>query len=171
MNPRSWFVCGAVLAALGVLNGAYAAHGLADALVERYEALELDAMQLIPTRLQQYETGVRYQMYHALGLMLLGIIAVRRPSPLWMLAGFGFIAGIHIFSGMLYILVLTNQTKLGMFVPIGGVSFVVGWLALACGSWGCLNETTAAALPDRTGPTEHATVDLAKTVELNADKL
>jgi len=136
MPPRSWFVCGAMLAALAVVNGAFAAHGLEKRLVEMHE----DDPETAFDRLAQYETGVRYQMYHAVGLMLLGVVGVRRATPLWALAGFGFVAGILIFSGMLYILVLFEMPKLGAVVPIGGVSFIVGWLALAAGAYGALKE-------------------------------
>ncbi len=130
MHPRSWFVCGAVLAALAVLNGAFAAHGLEQRLAAMHEEQD-DPEKVIDRRLEQYQTGVEYQMYHAIGLMVLGLVAGRKPSPLWALAGFGFIAGVFIFSGMLYMLVLFEEPKLGAAVPIGGVSFIVGWLALA----------------------------------------
>jgi uncharacterized membrane protein YgdD (TMEM256/DUF423 family) len=138
MFARSWFVVGALLAALGVANGAFAAHGLERQLLEIYE----ETPELIGLRLQQYETGVRYQMYHSLGLMLLGVVAVRRPTPLWHLAGFGFVAGCILFSGMLYILALTDTPRLGAIVPIGGVSFIVGWLSLAAGAFTALKEET-----------------------------
>jgi len=141
MFARSWFVFGGLLAALGVANGAFAAHGLAKQLLIVYE----EAPDLIGPRMAQYETGVRYQMYHALGLMLLGVVAVRRPTPLWHLAGFGFVAGCILFSGMLYILALTDMPKLGAIVPIGGVSFIVGWLALAAGAFTTLNEDPVSA--------------------------
>lgn len=129
MKPYLWFVCGAVLAALGVANGAFAAHGLEARLLSLY-----DDHSLVPARLAQYETGVRYQMYHALGLVVVGLAAARKNSPLWMLAGFCFLLGIIVFSGLLYLLVVTNNTQLGRIVPIGGVAFIVGWLALAAGA-------------------------------------
>lgn len=139
MFARSWFVVGALLAALGVANGAFSAHGLEKKLIAVYE----ESPELIDLRMAQYETGVRYQMYHALGLMLLGAIAVRRSTPLWHLAGFGFVAGCVLFSGMLYVLVLTDFTKLGAVVPLGGVSFIVGWGALAGGAFVALKEDRA----------------------------
>ena len=136
MHARTWFVCGAVLAALAVVNGAFAAHGLEQRLVAMHEDQPERAFQ----RLEQYRTGVEYQIYHAFGLMLLGLVSVRKATPLWALAGFGFIAGIFIFSGMLDMLVLFDQPKLGAAVPIGGVSFIVGWLALAAGAFTALRE-------------------------------
>lgn len=136
MFARSWFVFGGLLAALGVANGAFSAHGLEKQLRIVYE----ETPELIGPRMAQYETGVRYQIYHAVGLMLLGTVAFRRPTPLWHLAGFGFVAGCILFSGMLYILALTDTPKLGAIVPIGGVSFIVGWLALAAGGFMMLKE-------------------------------
>lgn len=141
MFARSWFVFGALLAALGVANGAFSAHGLEKQLIAIYE----ESPELIGPRMQQYETGVRYQMYHALGLMLLGVVAVRRPTPLWHLAGFGFVAGCILFSGMLYILALTDTPRLGAIVPIGGASFIIGWLALAGGAFAALKDDSISA--------------------------
>lgn len=134
MNPRLWFICGAVLAALGVGNGAFAAHGLEDRLKKSYtdEAV-------LARRIEQYETGVRYQMYHSAGMLIVGLTAARRKSKMLDFAGFSFLAGIILFSGVLYLLVATNNTKLGMIVPIGGVAFVVGWLALAAGGKAALS--------------------------------
>ena len=139
MNPRTWFVCGAVLAGLAVVNGAFAAHGLEKRLATMHEDND-DGPQLIEKRLKDYDTGVRYQMYHAIGLMFLGIVATRKATPLWALAGFGFLAGTMIFSGLLYMLVLFEQPKLGATVPIGGVAFIVGWIALAVGAATALRE-------------------------------
>lgn len=127
-----------MLAGLAVVNGAFSAHGLEARLVAMHDEIN---PELIDKRLKDYETGVRYQMYHALGLMLLGLVAARKPTPLWHLAGFGFIAGIFIFSGLLYMLVLFEQPKLGAAVPIGGVSFIVGWLALAAGAATAFRES------------------------------
>ena len=139
MDPRVWFVCGALLAGLGVVNGAFAAHGLE----KRLDAVYGDDVELLDSRLAQYETGVRYQMYHAFGLMVVGLVGVRKPSPLWGLAGFCFLAGVMVFSGLLYVLVSWNQPKLGMIVPVGGVSFIIGWVALAAGGYGALREPDA----------------------------
>lgn len=140
MNPRLWFICGAVLAALGVGNGAFAAHGLEDRLKKSYtdEAV-------LARRIEQYETGVRYQMYHSAGMLIVGLTAARRKSKMLDVAGFSFLAGIILFSGVLYLLVATNNTKLGMIVPIGGVAFVVGWLALAAGGKAALSAAVDVA--------------------------
>jgi uncharacterized membrane protein YgdD (TMEM256/DUF423 family) len=77
-----------------------------------------------------FETGVRYQMYHALGLLVVGILAARRPSRSLHLAGLSFTAGTLVFSGCLYALVLTGQRWLGAIVPLGGLLLILGWTSL-----------------------------------------
>jgi uncharacterized membrane protein YgdD (TMEM256/DUF423 family) len=77
-----------------------------------------------------FETAARYQMYHALALIGLGLLYDRLHSPLLALAGGSFLAGIVIFSGSLYLLTLTGNRWLGAITPIGGVAFLAGWLLL-----------------------------------------
>jgi len=109
---------GAALALLAVLSGAFAAHGLKTIL---------DAQQLA-----LFETAARYQMYHALALLVVGILAsVRQFSEsLLKLAAFAFILGIFLFCGSLYALALSGITWLGAITPLGGTAFLAGWLAL-----------------------------------------
>jgi uncharacterized membrane protein YgdD (TMEM256/DUF423 family) len=78
-----------------------------------------------------FETGVRYQMYHALALLAVGLLLPRVDGRAMIVAGWSFIAGIFIFSGSLYALALTGVTTLGAITPIGGLAFLAGWLALA----------------------------------------
>ena len=106
---------GAVLAAVAVALGAFAAHGMKG----RYE----------PAALATFETAVRYQMYHALALVACGALAQRgvRCGA----ATAAFVAGIVLFSGSLYALVWLDAKWLGAVTPAGGVAFVLGWLALA----------------------------------------
>lgn len=114
-----WALCsGAALALLAVLSGAFAAHGLKTIL---------DAQQLA-----LFETAARYQMYHALALLVVGILAsVRQFSEsLLKLAAFAFILGIFLFCGSLYALALSGITWLGAITPLGGTAFLAGWLAL-----------------------------------------
>ncbi|MBL9091480.1 MAG: DUF423 domain-containing protein [Planctomycetaceae bacterium] len=150
VKPHQWFVLGAWLAALAVVNGAFAAHGLEKRLLVIYQNVPLEDIPnadfegLIAKRLHDYETGARYQMYHALGLMLLGAVAARRQTICGTLAGLAFFLGILLFSGMLYALVLTNRTMLGAIVPIGGVSFIVGWVALSFAGMKALREEPTA---------------------------
>ena len=110
MNPILWARLGAVLMLLAVGLGAFGAHALKS--------------RLTPDMLAVFETGVRYHIYHALGLLALA--AVRGPDK----AGWCFVAGIVLFSGSLYLLALTGERRLGMITPIGGVLFLVGWLCL-----------------------------------------
>jgi uncharacterized membrane protein YgdD (TMEM256/DUF423 family) len=118
-NGRRILAAGAIFALLAVLLGAFAAHGLKSTL---------DAY-----RLGIFETAARYQMYHAFALLIAGAIASRPGySPRWLRAAalaFGF--GILLFSGSLYALALTGIGWLGAVTPLGGVAFVLGWLALA----------------------------------------
>lgn len=108
----------AVNGAIAVSVGAYAAHG-ADA------ALGVAAAELL-------RTGARYQMWHALALLGLAVLARGGDAgPALAAAGWAFLAGIVLFSGGLYALALTWASGLAAVVPVGGVSFVVGWIALA----------------------------------------
>ncbi|MGC3970129.1 MAG: DUF423 domain-containing protein [Pirellulales bacterium] len=144
------------MAALGVVNGAFAAHGLRDRLPELYknvgeEALgDGDFLDLVEKRLDNYDTGVRYQMYNSIGLCLVGLVATRKASRWWTVAGFCLFLGIILFSGMLYALVLTNMTKLGAIVPIGGGAAILGWIALGCGCLGGFDSPTSPNIPTAT---------------------
>jgi uncharacterized membrane protein YgdD (TMEM256/DUF423 family) len=104
-------------ALMSVVLGAFAAHGLKSKLSE--------------TLLNTFQTGVQYQMYHSLALILLVILYRQMPqSLLFYSAGFMF-AGIILFSGSLYMLALTQIKWFGPITPIGGVCFIVGWALLA----------------------------------------
>ena len=109
---------GAALALLAVLSGAFAAHGL---------KTMLDAQQLA-----LFETAARYQMYHALALLVVGILASLQQfsRSLLKLAAFAFILGIFLFCGSLYVLALSGITWLGAITPLGGTAFLAGWLAM-----------------------------------------
>jgi uncharacterized membrane protein YgdD (TMEM256/DUF423 family) len=103
-------------AMISVVLGAFAAHGLKSKLSE--------------TLLNTFQTGVQYQMYHSLALILLAILYRQVPqSLLFYSAGFMF-AGIILFSGSLYMLALTQLKWFGPITPIGGVCFIVGWALL-----------------------------------------
>lgn len=114
-----FIVAGAVNAAIAVMLGAFGAHGLKDKLSERYLAI--------------WETAVQYQMFHALGLLAIGILAsssIWGASPQLNWAGYLLLAGIIIFSGSLYALSLSGVGVLGAITPIGGVLFIAGWILL-----------------------------------------
>ena len=111
---------GAGLAGVAVAAGAFGAHLLAG--------------RLGPTDLQVYETGARYQMYHALALLLVGRLLSRRPSSLLRAGGWLFVIGIVLFSGSLYALAFTRQRAFGALTPLGGAAFLAGWLCVAVSS-------------------------------------
>jgi uncharacterized membrane protein YgdD (TMEM256/DUF423 family) len=114
---RLFATLGALSGAIGVAAGAFGAH----ALRERLE----------PRMLEVFETGARYQMYHALGLLAVAWMASQIPGRLPAISGWGFIAGTLLFSGSLYAMALTGVRALGAITPLGGVAFIVGWVALA----------------------------------------
>jgi uncharacterized membrane protein YgdD (TMEM256/DUF423 family) len=123
---RYWLMIGAVLGFLGVALGAFGAHGL-----ERvFQSWDLNPAEFAK-RMQNWEVAVRYQMYHALALLAVGLLAERKKSRWLTWAGVAFCLGVLVFSGCLYAYALTGVRVLGMIVPIGGVSLLAGWLALA----------------------------------------
>lgn len=107
---------GAASAAIAVLLGAFGAHGLRARLASDLLAI--------------FETGVRYQMYHALALVAVGLWAMRAPASLLGTAAILFAAGTFLFSGSLYALALTGTRALGAITPFGGVAFIAGWVCL-----------------------------------------
>lgn len=108
---------GAILGGLAVGIGAFGAHGLR-AKVE-------------PRMLEVWQTGASYQMYHALALIAAAWLLSRAESTAAVVAGWAFVIGVLLFSGSLYAMVLTGVRALGAVTPFGGVSFIVGWIALA----------------------------------------
>ncbi|HEY1603956.1 MAG TPA: DUF423 domain-containing protein [Pirellulales bacterium] len=118
MSPRTWIILGAIFGALAVGTGAFGAHGLKDRLAAS-------------GRGEVYETAARYQMYHALALVLVGLLALHSSSVCLNVAGACFVAGILVFSGLLYALALGGPKILGAIVPLGGTAFIAGWVALA----------------------------------------
>ena len=110
---KTFFALGAAFGLLGVALGAFGAHGL--------------KVTLSPDMLANFETGVRYQMYHAVGLLAVAWAVTRWPGGLTTAAGWLFVVGILIFSGSLYILSVTGIRWLGAVTPIGGVALIAGW--------------------------------------------
>jgi uncharacterized membrane protein YgdD (TMEM256/DUF423 family) len=113
---NAWFGVGSIAAFLAVALGAFGAHGLKS--------------RLSPDLLAVFEVGVRYQMYHALALLVLGLSEGRLPAGTLRLGGFLFTAGILVFSGSLYALSLSGVRWLGAITPIGGLLFLSGWVLL-----------------------------------------
>ena len=141
---QSWTRIGAVLAGLAVLMGAFGAHGIDSYFVKKYEGqtrtvtgVEMPAAQKY---LADFNTGVRYHMWHALGIIAVGLLSAARPRRPLQVAGWSFLGGIVLFSGALYVLTITGQRGPGMVAPIGGTLYIVGWFALAIGATGGKSE-------------------------------
>lgn len=117
---------GAVLAALAVAAGAFGAHAL---------RARVDAAALAT-----FETAARYQMYHALALLVVGGLAERRDGPWLGRAAVLFVVGVLLFSGSLYALVLFGLPMLGAVTPLGGVAFLAGWGCLARAALGSARD-------------------------------
>ncbi len=126
MSPAQWITWGALLGAAGVALGAFGAHGLPDWLANQ----GLDELARAK-RLEWFETAVRYQMWHVIAIVAVGLVAARTEHRSGLLPGALFTAGILIFSGLLYVMAFTGIRWLGAIVPLGGLSLIGGWLALA----------------------------------------
>jgi uncharacterized membrane protein YgdD (TMEM256/DUF423 family) len=122
---KSFLLIGAILGAISVVLGAFAAHGLRKIVP--------------PESVTTFETGVRYQFYHTFALLILAILMERFPGSLMNWAGYCFIIGILLFSGSLYLLAVlrTSETvgvnSVGLITPIGGLFFIAGWILLFFG--------------------------------------
>ena len=110
---------GAVLGFLGVAAGAFGAHALKSALAA--------------PMMSAFETGVRYQLVHALALIVVGFVLERRPSRAVAAAGTLFVAGCVLFSGSLFAMALASAPAWGIVTPFGGACFLGGWACLAAG--------------------------------------
>ncbi len=110
MRRMNWTFVGGLLGLGGVAAGAFGAHGLKSVVAA--------------ARLETFEVAVRYQMYHALALVLAGLLGAER-------AAWCFLAGTVVFSGSLYLLALSEQRWLGAVTPAGGLLLLTGWLLLA----------------------------------------
>lgn len=130
---RWWLALGAFNALISVAAGAFAAHALKS--------------RLTPDMLGVFETGARYQMYHALGLLAVGLLALqgRRVNA----AGWVMLAGIALFCGSLYALALTGVRLLGAITPLGGLCFLAAWLVFGIGA---LRLSPRAATPSPSSP-------------------
>lgn len=119
---KRFITTGALLGAIAVALGAFGAHGL---------------KKIVPAEtVQTFQTGVQYQMYHALALLLTGLLYEKCNQRFARVAGTLFITGIVLFSGSLYLLTAgraaetTSLDKAGIITPFGGVAFIAGWLFL-----------------------------------------
>src|ERR1051326_9053728 len=111
---RTFLLIGSILGFLGVVFGAFGAHALRS--------------RLSPEMLAVFETGVRYQMYHAFAVLIVAAAIGRiGDARLLTFAGWAFVGGTVLFSGSLYVLALTGITTLGAVTPFGGLLFLIGW--------------------------------------------
>jgi len=119
---KIFVLLGSLSAFLGVAFGAFGAHGLKS--------------RVTPEMLTVWQTGVLYHLVHALGLVLIGMLCQLMPdASLVRSAGWALLGGTVLFSGSLYVMVLSDIRALGIITPLGGVAFLVGWLLLAVAAW------------------------------------
>ncbi len=121
-NAQSLVIAGALLALLGVGVGAFGAHALKE--------------RLAPDLLAVYQTGVQYHLWHALGVILIGVLTHMLPAAKMLpIAGWLMVAGIALFSGSLYALSVTGVRTLGAITPLGGLAFLAAWGTVAYAVW------------------------------------
>lgn len=121
MNQRGILTIAGALVALATIFGAFGAHAL--------------QTRLAPEKLAIYETAVRYQFYHALGLLAVGIVAGTNASSLLRWAAICIVAGMVLFSGSIYALSFGASRPLGIVTPFGGLALIVGWALFAIAVW------------------------------------
>jgi uncharacterized membrane protein YgdD (TMEM256/DUF423 family) len=112
---RLFFFLGSLFGGLAVVFGSFGAHAL--------------KARLTPELVATFETGVRYQMYHALALLVVALMPPGRP--VLTVGGWLFVVGILLFSGSLYVLTLSGIRWLGAITPVGGTAFIIGWFCVA----------------------------------------
>lgn len=119
---KSLLICGALLGMTGVVLGAFGAHALKNLLS--------------PERINSFETGVRYQMIHALAVLLVALIAAQLKNPSIHISGWLFVFGVFLFSGSIYLLAcrdvigISSYKWLGPITPLGGTLLIIGWAYL-----------------------------------------
>lgn len=114
-TAKLFLILGGINAALVVLFGAFGAHGL--------------KTKLTADMLAVYQTGVHYHLFHALGLLAVGLVATQIADSVWLKwSGWLMLAGIILFSGSLYVLSVSGLRGLGMVTPFGGVAFIASWI-------------------------------------------
>jgi uncharacterized membrane protein YgdD (TMEM256/DUF423 family) len=121
MQPNIFLSLGGFLAAVAVALGAIGAHAL--------------KTRLTPEHLATFHTAVQYQMYHALGLVLVGLASLQRASRWLDASGWAMLAGIMLFSGFLYLWLATGRRMFVAPVPVGGTVFIVAWILFTIGVW------------------------------------
>ncbi|HZX73525.1 MAG TPA: DUF423 domain-containing protein [Cyclobacteriaceae bacterium] len=120
MNQKNTLLAGIIFGGLGVVIGAFGAHALNPILAAN-------------NRLDTYEIAVRYQFYHALALLAIGILMDKFSASRLGYAALFIVLGVIIFSGSLYVLSLTGETMLGAVTPFGGLLMIIGWALFLMG--------------------------------------
>jgi uncharacterized membrane protein YgdD (TMEM256/DUF423 family) len=139
---KLWLGLGALLGALGVGLGAYGAHGLeksVTAVVEEHAgsaATSAEKQAEIAKRIENWKTAAQYQMTHIAALLAIGLATARWPMKRWCFAGAMMLAGMAMFSGVLYAQAFMPERNLGLVVMFGGLSYIAGWLVLASAALG-----------------------------------
>jgi uncharacterized membrane protein YgdD (TMEM256/DUF423 family) len=136
MSGKTWLAVGAVLACLSVVCGAFGAHWLNDKIPLWYP----DDAALQAKRLGDWETAARYHMYHALAIVAIGLALLHGSGKLWQAAAWTMTAGIVLFSGSLYVLVISTNKTWGAVTPFGGLLMIAGWILLAWAALASRNE-------------------------------
>ncbi|ASS94715.1 DUF423 domain-containing protein [Peribacillus simplex] len=113
---KLFIILGALNGFIAVAFGAFGAHGLEGKIPDKY--------------LETWQTAVQYQMFHAVGLLVIGLLAGKISSPLINWSGWLMLIGIILFSGSLFVLSVTQIKVLGAITPLGGVSFLVAWVLM-----------------------------------------
>lgn len=126
MSGKTWLIVGAVLGALSVGSGAFGAHWLEKQIPKWYAEPEMQAK-----RSANWETGARYQMYHALALVAVGLVMGSSTGRMWNASAICFMLGTALFSGSLYCLVISGNKLWGAVTPFGGVLLILGWVLFA----------------------------------------
>ena len=114
---KTYIIIGALLSAIGVIAGAFGSHNL--------------KTKLNPEELVIYDIATRYLMYHAIGIISLGILAYNVPGSVVEIPIIIMLIGIVLFSGSLYLISIKGYTKLGIITPLGGTAFIISWVLLA----------------------------------------
>ena len=114
---KTYIIIGALLSAIGVVIGAFGSHSL--------------KTKLNPEELVIYDIATRYLMYHAIGIISLGILAYNVPDSVVEIPIIIMLIGIVLFSGSLYLISIKGYTKLGIITPLGGTAFIISWVLLA----------------------------------------
>lgn len=124
---KLWIMLGSLNMAIAIALGAFGAHGLKTKISKQM--------------LENWNTGSHYHIIHAVALLFIGLLLTKLGTQTsWApIAGWFILAGILLFSGSLYIMALTNIKSLGMITPLGGLSFIIGWLLIAFSTWRSLS--------------------------------